>query len=246
MRTLSDWLWIARAMACPCCGPKISVLRISRSSVPCRWAAYSRSARFRIDIRPEYAYARVECQPVASLRGRPETHMSMFSRRRASGDFADEIEAHLALETERLVREGLPPDEARFAARRAFGNMTAAQERHYESHRLMWLDHLRQDARGAARSVMRYPVAALVAIVSLAAGIGATTATLTIRNVVFRRPPPAYSQPEDLSKVQIGRPDRPIMPIGGYTAGRLSAVWHDALVPASAAATSAGRTKDVR
>src|SRR5213592_1914449 len=50
-------------MACPCCGPKISVLRISRSSVPCRCAAYSRSARFRIDIRPEYAYARVECQP---------------------------------------------------------------------------------------------------------------------------------------------------------------------------------------
>jgi len=63
--------------------------------------------------------------------------MSMFRRRRASGDFADEIEAHLALETERLVREGLPPDEARLAARRAFGNMTAAQERHYESHRLI-------------------------------------------------------------------------------------------------------------
>jgi hypothetical protein len=46
----------------------------------------------------------------------------------------------LALETERLVREGLPPDDARLAARRAFGNMTAAKERHYESHRLMWLD----------------------------------------------------------------------------------------------------------
>ena len=47
----------ARAMPCPCCGPKISVRRISRSSVPCRWALYSRSVLFRIDIRPEYAYA---------------------------------------------------------------------------------------------------------------------------------------------------------------------------------------------
>jgi putative ABC transport system permease protein len=171
---------------------------------------------------------------------------AMFRRRRASEDFADEIEAHLALETERLVREGLPPGEARLAARRAFGNMTAAKERHYESHRLMWLDHLRQDARGGARSVMRYPIAALVAIVSLAAGIGATTATLTIRNVVFHRPPPSYSQPEQLSRIQIGRPDRPIMPIGGYVAGQLYAIWHDALGSAIAAATPSRGTKDVR
>ena len=170
----------------------------------------------------------------------------MFRKSRTPEDFGDEIEAHLALETERLVREGLPPDDARLAARRAFGNMTAAKERHYESHRLMWLDHLRQDARGAARSVMRYPVAALVAIVSLAAGIGATTATLTIRNVVFHRPPPAYAQPDQLSKVQVGRPDRPIMPIGSYVPGRLYAVWHDTLGPAAAAATPSRGTKDVR
>src|SRR5947207_16973 len=99
--------------------------------------------------------------------------------------------------------------------------MAPAQERDYESRRILWLDELRQDARGAVRGVMRYPIAALVAVISLAAGIGATTATLTIRDVVFRRPPPAYSHPEQLSKIQVGRPDRPIMPIGGYVPGRL-------------------------
>jgi putative ABC transport system permease protein len=170
----------------------------------------------------------------------------MFRKSRTPEDFGDEIEAHLTLETERLVGEGMHPAEARVAARRAFGNITAAKERHYESHRLMWLDHLRQDARGAARSVRRYPIAALVAIVSLAAGIGATTATLTIRDVVFHRPPPAYTQPDQLSKVQVGRPDRPIMPIGSYVPGRLYAVWRDTLGSAVAAATPSRGTKDVR
>jgi putative ABC transport system permease protein len=42
---------------------------MSRSSVPCRCAAYSRSLRFRIDIRPEYAHALVECQPERRLYG---------------------------------------------------------------------------------------------------------------------------------------------------------------------------------
>ena len=41
-------------------------------------------------------------------------------------DFSAEVRAHLEIETDRLVAEGLSPDEARRAARRAFGNVTAA------------------------------------------------------------------------------------------------------------------------
>src|SRR5213593_176105 len=148
----------------------------------------------------------------------------MFRKRRTAEDFAEEIASHLALEAERLITAGMSPDEAQVAARRAFGNVTAAQERYYDTRRLLWLDHLRQDVRGAVRSILRYPAAALVAVISLAAGIGATTATLTIRDVVFRRPPPAYSHPDQLSKIQIGRPDRPIMPVGSYVPGRLYAI----------------------
>src|SRR5436190_5755728 len=63
MSTSPDCAWIARAMPCPCCAPKIRVRRMSRSSVPWRCAEYSRSARFRIDMWREYADAQVECQP---------------------------------------------------------------------------------------------------------------------------------------------------------------------------------------
>src|SRR5206468_2985508 len=80
----------------------------------------------------------------------------MYIKRRRDEDFADEIEAHVALETEQLIGEGMRPAEARLAARRTFGNVTAVQEWYYESHRILWLDHLRQDVRGAVRSVMRY------------------------------------------------------------------------------------------
>src|SRR5206468_10851484 len=157
------------------------------------------------------------------------------------------VDAHLALETERLIGEGMSADEARRAARRHFGSVTAAQERFYESRRILWLDHLRQDARGAARSVARYPVAALGAVVSLAFGIGATAATLTVRNVVFSRPPPAYANSEQLSRVQVAPADQPIRPVGSPVPGRLYALWRETLGDAAvAAATPARGTRDVR
>ena len=59
--------------------------------------------------------------------------------RRSDDDFAREIDAHLALETERLIADGVRPDEARARARRAFGNVTTVQERFYEARRIAWL-----------------------------------------------------------------------------------------------------------
>ena len=112
----------------------------------------------------------------------------------------------------------------------------------------MSLDHLRQDLRGAARSVARYPVAALVASVSLAFGIGATTMTILVRDVVFRRPPPLYVRPGDLSFVRVGQPDRQMAdPYGASTPGSLYRAWRDARIPGvEVAAAFPGRARDVR
>src|SRR5687767_12745191 len=99
----------------------------------------------------------------------------MSTRKRSDDDFDREIRAHLELEADRLVHDGLAPDAARDAARRGFGNVTSVRERFYEAGRLLWLDRLGQDVRCAIRNMRRAPVAALVAIASLAAGIGATT-----------------------------------------------------------------------
>jgi predicted permease len=170
----------------------------------------------------------------------------MTRKRRSDRDFADEIRAHLELETERLVAEGLSPAAARDAARRRFGSPIAAAERFYESRRVLWVDQCWQDLRAAARGMRRYPVACAVAIVSLAGGIGATTATLTVRDIVFRRAPALYRNPASLSRVQVGSPDRPITPIGNRVPGPLFAAWRDARLPSTIAASTPGRIHELR
>ena len=169
----------------------------------------------------------------------------MSTRQRSDDDFDREIRAHLEIEADRLVDEGMAPDEARMAARRRFGNVTVTRERFYEAGRLLWLDHVLQDLRCAARNMRRYPVASLVAVLSLAAGIGATTVTLTIRDVIFRKPPPTYLRPGELSRIQIGSPASPIMPIGNPVPVDLYRRWRDGIGPSMAAYTTLGE-RDVR
>ena len=78
--------------------------------------------------------------------------MRAFWRRRTHEDFSDEVQAHLELETERLIGDGTSPEAARSAARKSFGNVVAVKERYYEASRWMWLDQLSQDLRyGCAR-----------------------------------------------------------------------------------------------
>ncbi len=152
----------------------------------------------------------------------------MSTQKRSDEDFARELASHLELETEQRIADGLAPDAARAAARRDFGNVTAARERFYEARRVLWLDHLVQDVRCAARNMRRAPVAALVAVASLAAGIGATTVTLTVRDAVFRKPPVLYHDPEQLSHVQIDSPDRAVRR-GSAPPAALYRTWRDTL-----------------
>ncbi|HET7218355.1 MAG TPA: ABC transporter permease, partial [Vicinamibacterales bacterium] len=169
----------------------------------------------------------------------------MSTRRRSDGDFDDEIRAHLEAETDRLVADGMSRADAEAAARRAFGNVTRVREDFHDRGRLLWLDHLRQDLIGALRSMRRYPVATLVALVSLAAGIGATAVTLSVRDVLFHRFPPTYQQPEQLSRVQVGRADEPIRPLGSAVPAPLFSRWRDSLGSTIGGTISLGQ-RDIR
>jgi len=111
-----------------------------------------------------------------------------------------EIEAHLELEAEEQEESGLPPDEARFAARRAFGNKTIVSEDVRAAWTAVWLERFARDVKYSARSVRKDPGFALVAVLTLALGVGANTAIFSAINALMLQPLP-FTAAEQLVRI---------------------------------------------
>src|SRR5262245_47541309 len=94
------------------------------------------------------------------------------------------------METDRLIADGLPPHEAEAQARRAFGNVTSAQERFYDSHRAIWVHDAWRDVAYACRTLSKTPGFAALALLTLAIGIGVNAAVFIIIDGLAFKPLP--------------------------------------------------------
>jgi predicted permease len=122
----------------------------------------------------------------------------MFRKlQRTDQDFEEEIQAHLQIEADRLMADGMSRVDAMAAARRTFGNVTSSREQFYESGRWMWLDHLTADVRYALRQVRSSPGTTATIVLSLALGIGVNTAIFSLADQALVRVLPV-EKPEQL------------------------------------------------
>lgn len=121
-------------------------------------------------------------------------------RRDSDAEWREEIEAHLALREEWNQSQGAAPEEARYLARRQFGNTLTTLENVRAVHINPWIESVLQDARYALRGFRKAPAFSIVAIATIAIGIGASTAIFSVVDPLLFRPLP-YAQDNQLVSV---------------------------------------------
>jgi putative ABC transport system permease protein len=130
----------------------------------------------------------------------------------------EEMRQHLELETADLVRQGVPPAEARRQALVAFGALDAQREAGWDARGTRWLEDLARDLRYALRTLRRSPGFTTMAVLCVALGIGVTTTIFGVVNAFLIRPLPfpaadrlvavyAANPPRDLHGINISRPE---------------------------------------
>jgi pimeloyl-ACP methyl ester carboxylesterase len=97
--------------------------------------------------------------------------LSFFRTGSAEAELSREIHSHLQLLEDEFVSQGMPRDEARLAARRAFGGVEQAKERQRDARGFRWLDNSRMDVKLGARMLAKYPALSLIGGAGLAVGV---------------------------------------------------------------------------
>ena len=125
----------------------------------------------------------------------------LLDREAVEREMEDEMRFHLDMEADELARSGANLDAAARIARRRFGGVARFQDEAREARGGWWLEELRQDARYAVRVLGRGRAFVVVAVLTLALGVGANTAIFSVvRGVLLRSLP--YPDPERLVAVQ--------------------------------------------
>jgi len=121
----------------------------------------------------------------------------LFANAKVEAELAREIGAHLALLEDEYVRQGMTPEEARRAAKLAYGGVEQAKQRHRDERTFQGLSQIPQDIRYTFRQLRKSPGFTVTAVLMLALGIGTTTAIFSIVEGILLRPLP-FPDPDRL------------------------------------------------
>jgi len=153
-------------------------------------------------------------------------------RRAADHEMDEELRFHVDMETEKNVRAGMSPEEARRRALVAFGGMERHRQALRYGRRLPVVEALWADARFGVRALARTPGLSMVAALTVALGVGATTTVFSAVNAVLLRPLP-LPDPERLASIQERR------------SGLVSTGLEGMLIPYSRYQEYRGATRDI-
>jgi predicted permease len=126
---------------------------------------------------------------------------NLLARRRADKRLREEMEEHLARQTADNLRAGMSPAEAHRRAVLKFGAVEAIREEYHDELSLPFIETLFHDLRYALRQLAASPGFASIAILTIALGIGATTAIYSVVDATLLHPLP-YPEPEQLVRIQ--------------------------------------------
>jgi predicted permease len=128
---------------------------------------------------------------------------ALVRRRSAERELDDEIAFHIEMETEKHLRRGLSPEQARRQALLSFGGMDRVREQHRDVRGFPRTERLWQDVRYAARGLWQNRGFTAAAVLTLALGMGANAAAFGVVDALLYRQPAGVGEPEDAYRVRL-------------------------------------------